>query len=487
MLISNMLKQSCNTLIISTLLATTSAYAAIKETGNASIGNINSGGTSFFINRVGKDNSPELVNASFNTNQVQQAINRAANSSNKGGAVHFAAGTYYLGMLDLKSNVRLEIDPNAKIIMTGDVLFNIGRDSSRLQAQIENIEITSTDTSKKFVIDVNKPNPVKGQPLERSAPFRVAYVKNFALNGFLIKDNYTLLPDVFLVADSDNRKVANNSTYNRIPEQGVIQNASATRVATGYALVQLFSGKKVFMRNLFSTGGLTVRLEPGSGYIDRDYLNQAGPNVGSITDIRLQNIRNKAGMASLFMKPHEKIMRNIWVKDLTATDSAFALVVDHSNSVPKGSRGSIRSSSINGKVKLTKTTAASSKSKLADIGYAQHFYLPQSQITELRDAGLALNYGNLKDDPSTERKESYPIAPMLMASAYASNNLYGAQADLNELANEGTAKEDLGRFRINISNASFEGVNLERNESVLYRSQARTMSNSLPKGSFIYK
>lgn len=125
--------------------------------------------------------------------------------------------------------------------------------------------------------------------------------------------------------------MANNATYGRIPEKGVVENISATKVAAGYALIQLFSGKKMRLKNLDAEGGLTIRLEPGSGR-PSDYLNQAGPRVGNIADIKMIDIENTEGMAALFLKPHQKICSDITGSNIRGVNSAFTIMSNSSDS-----------------------------------------------------------------------------------------------------------------------------------------------------------
>ncbi|WP_144208199.1 hypothetical protein [Shewanella donghaensis] len=399
----------------------------------------------YFTNEV-IDDEPEMVYPGGTTAEMvarlQDAINRATEEE-MGGVVRMAPGEYVLTQINLKSNVRLEIDPEATIKMVDRALFSAGRDAKNLPPKLYNIEITSTHPTKKFTVDVN--NPVI---FRNSIPFRVGYVENFAISNFHVEDNYSIFPSVFIVADSDIRKVENNETYNRIAVKGVVQNATNTKVATGYALVQLFSGRQVLLRDLTAQGGLTIRLEPGSGK-PNDYLNRAGQNVGSITDIRMINIHNYEGMAAVFLKPHEKIIDNIWGTNITATDSAFAVMANASDSTTF-TRGHFSNTRFDGVIRLDRTNDEA----MADIGPSSMYF-----VTESERVGRT-NYGSFPDDPSGRRKHTKPMVPVLIASAMNS---------------EEDGPFEKGRYNYDISAADIQPsaiLPLERPELVLYREDA---------------
>ncbi|WP_226702723.1 hypothetical protein [Microbulbifer elongatus] len=409
-------------------------------------------GVTYFSNQVSSANTESITltgTPAQQTSQLQGAINRASNKS-QGGVVRLRAGEYRLTQVDLKSNTRLEIHPDTTLLMMDRVLFSAGRDATNLPPQLENIEVTSTHPTRKFTIDVNNQEIFKN-----AIPFRIGFVRNFALSNVHIEDNYSIFPSIFLVADSDTRTVANNQTYDRVPEGGVIQNVTVDKVAAGYALVQLFSGTKVLMRDLSAQGGLTIRLEPGSGR-PSDYLNQAGQHVGTIKKIRMQNIHNGEGMAAVFLKPHQKIMRDIHGTNITASDSAFAVMSNSSDS-DTFTRGWLTNTRFDGVIRLDRTNNLA----LADIGPSSQYFVTRSE----REGRTKLS--DFPRDPSQRRWETKPIAPVLMASALNSGS---------------TGSRNQGRYAFDIDSANIQAsadLPLERPERVLYREDALRLNGSI--------
>lgn len=402
----------------------------------------NQGG--FFSNNI--SGSSEVVRATGNaTVLLQQAIDRASQKQG-GGVVILRGDDITLGQIEMKSNVRLEIQSGATLKMASRVLFNLGRNGlGPRNPRLRNVEITSTGQGR-FTIDVNK-----SQIFQNAIPVRVGYVRNFALSNFNIDDNYTIFPSVFMVADSDDRRVPNNLTYSRVPEKGVVQNITATNVATGYALIQLFSGKRMLLRDLDATGGLTIRLEPGSGR-PSDFLNQAGPRVGNIEDIRMENIHNREGMAAIFLKPHEKICTGIFGRNITATDSAFAILTNSSDS-NSFTRGTFEQIAFSSPIRLTQTNDL----PLADIGASsQYFVVPSERIGRTRIA-------DFPRDPSGRRWHTKPIAPVLLASSLNAND---------------AGPREKGRFNITINGVPTTRGNLESNTKILYRENAIRLNGS---------
>jgi len=429
-------------------------------------------GKAYFTNLV-KDDSPTIIEAINGeawvdtTARLQAAINQASTEPN-GGVIQLIGNHFRLGQIELKDNIRIEIDPNATIDMMEKVLFDMGRGATNfvLPDRQQNIEITSLVPEQKFTINVNRPTKKKN-----AIPFRVGYVYNYALSNFHVDDFYSIFPSVFIVADSDNRKEWNNLTYDRISFKGAIINASVDQVHTGYALVQPFSGKRIYMKDLTAQGGLTIRLEPGSGK-SNDYLNRAGQQVGTIADVRLINIHNDEGMAALFLKSHQKIISDIHATNITATDSAFAVMSNSSDS-KVFQRGRFENIKIDGIVRLDQTIDETH----GDIGPSSQYFVVDSHLNTLQalalidfEAGNRNNsnpkYSDLPLSPTEDfaRRETKPMAPVLMASADSQ-----AQA----------GSRFLGRWHYNLSQADIQAsqhLPLEHTNLILYRENARLLN-----------
>lgn len=436
------------------------------------LASIEDNGRSYFTNYI-NDEEPVIFMSksgetwSDQTKRLQQIINHASLKA-KGGVIKLIGDEFRLGQIELKNNIRLEIDANATIFMMEKVLFDMGRGASNtyFPERQHNIEITSLQPNQKFTIDVNKKDKKRN-----AIPFRVGYVYNFSLSNFHIDDYYTIFPSVFIVADSDNRKEWNNQTYARTAFKGALINASANNVHTGYALVQPFSGKRLYFKDLDAEGGLTVRLEPGSGK-SNDYLNRAGQLVGTIADVRLINIHNSNGMAALFLKSHQKIISQIHATNITATDSAFSIMSNSSDS-KEFERGYFQDIKVDGIVRLDRTT----NDILSDIGPSSQYYVPDSHLAELQalaladyEAGNRSNsnpiYSDLPLSPTEDyaRRETRSIAPILMASSDSKDSV---------------GSRFLGRWQYDLSNAQIEPSNtiaLEHANLDLYRDSAKLLN-----------
>ncbi|WP_440877349.1 hypothetical protein [Thalassotalea sp. PLHSN55] len=373
------------------------------------------------------------------TGKIQTALNNASAAK---GVVVIKKGTYTLNRIKMPSNVRLEIAPDTVLKMNQNILFDLGKNGGN-SAKIENVEITTTgaktNASKndRFIIDVNTNTVFVDKRL-----IRIGYAENFSVSRLHQKDNFSQTPNIFLVADDDgksgvksdpggtnlNRNVSYNTSFSRIPNKGYFQDISGENIATGYAVIQPFSGENLYMKNISATRGVTVRIEPGSG-IATDRLNRAGPRLGAYKNIVLQNISNTGGFAAIFLKPHAKINENIEIKGLSkGTNSTFVIWVD-SGSAPTWvdnqdigfTRGYFTSTEINGTVKHI----VNNTSFRSDITKAGTYFLPRNGI---RDTVSNPSNGNfqfyqLPRDGSGSRWLGQPIAPIAIASAYSATDV----------------------------------------------------------------
>lgn len=197
----------------------------------------------FFENKV-FDDEPEILYAEtiFNENtddsqRLKGAINRASREINGGVVILKVAqepdpttnsvnNRFSLAHIPVKSNVRIEIEPEIVLEMRGEketnnvnknLMFSLGRSNgpnNLSETRAENIEITSTDPTRSFTVDAKTNNPIdygtmsggNGSGvvnLTRAVPFAIYWVKNFSISNALIKDNYTENVSVQLAADTD--------------------------------------------------------------------------------------------------------------------------------------------------------------------------------------------------------------------------------------------------------------------------------------------
>ncbi|KDC54733.1 hypothetical protein [Pseudoalteromonas sp. S3431] len=460
------------------------------------------------------------------TNKIINALNAASAVS---GVVVIKKGTYTLNKISMPSNVRLEIEPDTILKMNQNILFDFGKSGGN-GTKAENIEITTTGAktnatqNDRFIIDVNTNTIFQDKRM-----VRVGYAENFSISRLHQKDNFSQTPNIFLVADDNgqpgvktdaggtniNRNVVFNSSYSRIPKKGYLADISGEKIATGYAVIQPFSGEDLYFKNITGERGITVRIEPGSGLVT-DRLNRAGPRYGAYRNIILEDISNTGGFAAIFLKPHAKINENVKIKGITKGKNSTFVIWADSGSAPVWTdtndigytRGYFTDTTISGTVKhiVTDTNFQS------DITKAGSYFLPREGIRDTASNGSNGNFQlfKLPRDGSGARWLGQPIAPIAIASSYSQSNVGNdlvKRHDNPSLTVNGnikaptqTSSEDLdegssnalkkryrkfgGRYSIKIDAAiqadadldySLLGLNagdITRNQSVIYRENA---------------
>ncbi|ANQ52717.2 hypothetical protein MY04_5385 [Flammeovirga sp. MY04] len=478
-------------LISAAFLLSTFSVQAQKTIGTtrATVGSKN---LTFFVDKVNINKTIIFREGNATANQINEAIETVSNLG--GGVVKILEGNYTLGQIFLQSNVRIEIGNNVKITIdrsgNNNTLFNLGRDANSLQEVISNVEIigASNNSATWFEIDLSN-----FAPLETATPFKVGFVKNFAISRFIITDNYTLNPSVFLVADSkflgrDETGRANYdlSTFNRIPIQGVVRDAKAIKIGTGYALVQPFSGKRIYMENLEGEQGITVRLEPGSGK-DNDDLNLTGSQkMGAIDDIYIKDVSNSLGFAALFIKPHSKICNNIYATDLYAENSLSTLYIASASLLPQSRRGEFTNTifeNITFKQTIVNTVSSGTNDLLASNypsvtgveGLRFMSELHRQKLVDVRNSRSPKPgvYSLIIKDAGGQRYKTHPIAPIIFTAKFSTN----------------TIGDIPGRYSVTIpstSNITVQG-GVFSGDKVVYRSEARIITTGASDTDYIYE
>ncbi|NLR93404.1 hypothetical protein [Flammeovirga agarivorans] len=446
----------------------------------------------FFTDNITVNATKVFKNGIATTNDVNSEIQRISNLG--GGVVKFLTGTYTLGQINLKSNIRIEVGNNVTFIIdrsgNNNTLFNLGRDANNLQGVISNVEIIGAAESSSTWFEIDLSN---FDPLETATPFKVAYVKNFAISRFIIKDNYTLNPSVFLVADSKflgrdetGRLNYDLSTFNRIPIQGVVKNAKATGIGTGYALVQPFSGKRLYFENLEGEQGITVRLEPGSGKSNDDLNLTSSQKMGSIDDVYIKNVSNKLGFAALFIKPHAKICNNIYATDLYAENSLSTLYIASASLLPQSRRGKFTNTkfeNISFKQTIVNRVSNGTNNLVASNYPADSGLEGLRFMTELHRQKLVTVrnsrspkpgvYSLIVRDAGGERYKTHPIAPIMYTARFSKN----------------TIGNITGRYNVSIPNENDIEVlgGVFSGDKVVYRSEARVITTAAEDTDYIYE
>lgn len=460
-----------------TLLKTASTLALFLSINavnaqNATIGNVtktlNGESIDFY-----KDVIPKTVKATFSpsgtTNAQIVAATKAINdtivsvSNSGGGVIIFNRGTHTLNQINLKSNVRLEMKPNVVFKMNARVLFNIGREASRMQDKVYNVEIIAKNPNRRFVIDATK-----FAPIAEAIPIRVAYAQNFAISRFTILDNFTKIPAVFLIADDQYIKGESVvSTLDRVPSFGVVKDGDVENTAVGYALVQLFSGNNVLLENLKSKKGITVRLETGNGKPGDPFNDILDQYFGNIHHILLNNIEIEEGFAALFMKPHSRICSDIEANNIKAINSLSSVYIASTELKPITNRGRFINTVVSG-VSFVQTIPNTTTNFPADTGLEGLRFMSEEFRGLIKDRfdNLIPKPSNFLDavpkDPTGERYVAQPLAPIMMLSRVSAT-------ELGDIA--------LGRFDVTLPNLNDIQVTggVFTGAKIIYRESAKTI------------
>ncbi|MGG1554060.1 hypothetical protein [Paenibacillus ferrarius] len=426
--------------------------------------NVSYGGKTYFENKI-TPQKKKTVKPGDSLSSIQAKLD-------EGGIILFTSGTYNLGVMKINtSNTRIEVVEDAVFNMSSNILFDI-RPVTVTSPRIENVEIKTLGNGR-FTINTN------GNKGGDKRPVRITNVKNFAVSGINIAGNYEGQPFVVLAPYQDGSPgtimVNGEQTYNPIfglvPTYGVIQNVGATGIHGGYATVQLFGGDNILLRNIDGDHGVTVRLEPGSGK-DTDNMSLAGPDLGSLHDIALVNIRNTNGFTAVYMKPHAKVNHDITLENISAVNSAFAIHADVAEfkaddnvAVTYGGetynvhrkRGRFENVKLLGDITLTQQGV----DKLAWFAISDVLYIDYSK----RDGSG--NYADYAPSIEGSKRLTTPIVPVLMIS--------------QEHRTDTTFSVERGNFTLDFSAANIQSIgfthSLAAHGGVLYREDARTKTN----------
>ena len=406
----------------------------------------------------------------------------------------------------------------------------------------ENVEIRSMVPGERYTIDISAEYPLEyyfrenayarpqmqvavredGQNEVFAAPFVFGYVRNFRVADADIIDNDTVLPSVWIYPDTDlqsgslrfvdprlpeeraepltdpegtpiddgdlidrdgtvlrhDEPVVRNRAWGRTASNGTVENIHTVNSHTGYGLVQVYGGEDILLRDLHGEGGITVRLEPGSG---TDNMNRAGPMLSRIARIEVDNISNTNGFTALWMNPHGKRNTDIRARNIRAYDSGSAILIEKStvcDDCRDLERGSFTNVELSGEVLLART----SEEPRAEIGYVSTFFIaPELRAAVIDRNGVAadghatgepdgrITTADLPHPPSGRRWYiTEPIAPILALSQLAADNI--GRLDLDGDGTPDLAEDRPDYYAIDFSNVTIrrEG-NIRRSDDILYR------------------
>ncbi|MFR9582186.1 MAG: glycosyl hydrolase family 28-related protein [Rikenellaceae bacterium] len=263
---------------------------------------------------VKNDGSSQSVN-------MQKALDDI--SAKGGGILNLPAGVYAFNGVCMRSNVHIVVDPKATLKVSngegktkkGGVIFNFSYTDNESQKFIENCSIRGKG-GKNYRVDFtefcNDGTSVR---------FIISrMVRNFMIADADIYDNYTRHCGLIFVPAKS--KGADKWELSR-PTNGEVRNCSIHNSNSGYGLCQLHGAQGLYFENIFSNGGVTLRLESG-----------AGGKYAGVFDIQARNVRSEGSRATVMMNPH--CTHNGTVKiDGVSSISSSATVVIHGGFIDK--------------------------------------------------------------------------------------------------------------------------------------------------------
>ena len=231
-----------------------------------------------------------------------------------GGTIHIRKGLYYLIDILLKSNIHLKIDkevvlqpyfsPNSKKVSS--TIFEVGK-----QFKVENVAITNADEDNEDKSTWFSAVFPKGD--YRMKIITACNVRNFKFSGFKIKDSYTPFSSIALnLPDSKDR--------NEVATGGIVKDILLVDSHVGYGVIQIQAAKTVLCKNLEGIGGVTMRVETGSG-------ETGTANIMTVDDIVGRNIKVKNGDAALNLSPHRVNQGRVDAEGIFAVNSSFAVQI----------------------------------------------------------------------------------------------------------------------------------------------------------------
>ncbi len=241
--------------------------------------------------------------------KLQAAIDKYAK---KGGAkIHISKGDYQIGGVALASNIHLLFDKDATIrpyvrTLKSSGIFSVGNGG----AIIENVSIQGVGGR----VDVLLPEELAGFT-SRFHFITSRMVRGFYYANFDIYGHKTVMPTVSFNVAKPNPEMFVG------PTNGVMMNMTLIDGHFGYGLVQAQAGQDLRFYNLHGIGGITLRLETGSGT-----MNEA--QFGGVHNIEGKNISVANGHSAVMCGPHGMKNGVVHMQYITALSSGSAFSID---------------------------------------------------------------------------------------------------------------------------------------------------------------
>ncbi|MFR9503668.1 MAG: hypothetical protein SNH73_04380 [Rikenellaceae bacterium] len=182
-----------------------------------------------------------------------------------------------------------------------------------------NCSISCEEEDEQFTVDYSHLNPDhSGSKGDGDNNYNIRFivvraVKNFLISDIKVLDNRTKYCSVIFSsvksADRANDEVICGTN-------GTMRDLSIYDANVGYGMCQLHAAKNLLFENLYSDGGVTLRLEVDSGGV-----------FEGLFDIMGRNIVNEEGYTAVLMAPHEIHNGTIRIDDVTSIGSMYGVLI----------------------------------------------------------------------------------------------------------------------------------------------------------------
>ncbi len=268
-----------------------------------------------------------LADDGAKTNQseiLRRAIDELAAAG--GGRLFVPKGTYRLAGVRLKSNIHLLIEAGTVIkphwpLGTKAVVFLMDAErpankkkvtAEQERAYIENVSIRGMGGQ--FTIDYSDREHAKGEGI-RGVLCRM--VKNFLIENVDVKDNYTTYCGITLTPTNSTSPVKEVKAWNvSRATNGTIRHCRIFNASPGYGLVQLHGAQSIYFEDIYSKGGVALRLETGA----------VGLHT-AVYDITAKNVTCEHGRCAVMLGPHSAMNGVVQVDGVLTKSCTYAVTV----------------------------------------------------------------------------------------------------------------------------------------------------------------